>query len=120
MMKHLLVATGCLLAGAAQAQSLTLEGVPPGEVVQSAYRCEGDRASFKLPPGEVHVAYYNAGENHLAVLPFADGPRVFVNVIAGSGARYVSGALEWWEKGGEARLSSVQLSGQQVTCRAVR
>ena len=32
---------------------------------------------------------------------------VFVNVISASGAKYVSGEYEWWNKGADASLHNV-------------
>src|SRR6476469_480727 len=49
------------------------------------------------------VKYLNAAPNFLALIPIeADGATktmLFVNVISGSGAKYVAGKYEWWSKG---------------------
>lgn len=126
-MKRLIPAVAVLglLAGEAHAQSaLMLDGVSRGEIVNTTYRCTGATTALKLPSSLVQVTYHNAGQNSLALVPFTDGVRVFVNVISGSGARYVAGDLEWWEKGGEVRLSSVRAGGSNggpaATCQEIR
>ena len=57
------------------------------------------------------VKYLNAVPNFLAIIPIeADGatkPMLFVNVISGSGAKYVAGKYEWWSKGNDATLHDV-------------
>ena len=73
-----------------------------------AYECEGV-TPFK-------VEYINAGQNFLAVVP-VDGFNVaFVNVLAASGARYVSGQYEWWTKGSDATFIDVTDESASVTC----
>jgi membrane-bound inhibitor of C-type lysozyme len=57
------------------------------------------------------VQYLNAAPNFLALVPIDTdgGPDrlVFVNVLSGSGAKYVSGKYEWWTKGNDATLHDV-------------
>lgn len=63
------------------------------------------------------VQYVNVGPNRLAILPVDGQELVFVNVISGSGARYASGALEWWSKGETATLSdAMKDEGKPVEC----
>ncbi|HEV7275276.1 MAG TPA: MliC family protein [Devosiaceae bacterium] len=51
------------------------------------------------------VDYVNAAPTFLAILPIEGERLLFVNVIAASGARYVSGQYEWWTRGSEATLT---------------
>ena len=51
------------------------------------------------------VHYVNSDTQSLALVPVDEDYRVFVNVVSGSGARYVSGQHEWWTKGDDATLS---------------
>jgi len=53
------------------------------------------------------VRYINAVPNFFAIVPIGGRDIVFVNVIAASGAKYVSGQFEWWNKGAEATLHDV-------------
>lgn len=103
----------CLLAltGAAQAEavlSIPLALGPDSTIIRATYSCDGGTA---FP-----VQYLNAGENHLAILPVEGTERIFVNVIAGSGARYVSGQYEWWTKGETASLSNALSDGKPQDC----
>ena len=53
------------------------------------------------------VKYVNAKPNFLAIVPIDGEDIVFVNVISASGAKYVSGVYEWWNKGADATLSDI-------------
>lgn len=59
----------------------------------------------------ITVQYLNSAPNFLALVPVeVDGDLktlLFVNVISGSGAKYVSGRYEWWSKGNDATLHDV-------------
>ena len=63
------------------------------------YECDG------LEP--FTVDYVNAAPTFLALVPVEGESLLFVNVIAASGARYVSGQYEWWTQGSEATLTDV-------------
>ncbi|MBK4217076.1 MliC family protein [Paracoccus caeni] len=76
--------------------SLSLKTGAEGGIVSASYSCDGGAA---FP-----VQYINSETNNLALLPIDGEERVFVNVISGSGARYVSGQYEWWSKGETATL----------------
>jgi membrane-bound inhibitor of C-type lysozyme len=76
---------------------LELSGNAERNVVR--YECEG------VEP--FAVEYVNAAPVFLAFVPVAGENLVFVNVIAASGARYVSGQYEWWTRGSEATLADV-------------
>ncbi|WP_295047783.1 MliC family protein [uncultured Paracoccus sp.] len=64
----------------------------------------------------VEVRYLNAGPNSLALLPLDGEQRIFVNVIAASGARYVSGEYEWWTKGRSATLTNAMNEAETQSC----
>ncbi|WP_170167128.1 MliC family protein [Paracoccus methylarcula] len=66
----------------------------------------------------LRVTYVNAGENQLAILPVDGVERVFVNVIAASGARYVAGEYEWWSKGDMASFTDLAEDGSRRECRS--
>lgn len=76
--------------------TLPLDAGVKAETITSRYSCNGG-APFE-------VRYINAGENSLALVPVAGASRIFVSTVSASGARYVSGALEWWSKGDDATL----------------
>lgn len=63
------------------------------------------------------VAYLNAQPNFLAFVPVGGNDLVFVNVLAASGARYVSGSYEWWTKGSDATFADLsQPDAEPVAC----
>lgn len=70
------------------------------QIVTTPYGC-GDT----MP--ELTVRYINAQSNFFAIIPIEGEDVVFVNVISGSGAKYVSGVWEWWNKGANATLLNV-------------
>lgn len=53
------------------------------------------------------VKYINAQPNFFAIVPIEGEDVVMVNVISASGAKYVSGVWEWWNKGNEGTLHNV-------------
>ena len=53
------------------------------------------------------VKYINAAPNFFAIVPIEGNDVVFVNVISGSGAKYVAGQYEWWNKGTDVTLHDV-------------
>ena len=73
------------------------------------YQCEG------LEP--FAVDFINAEPNFLAIVPIGPRKLVFVNVLSGSGAKYVAGQYEFWTKGTDATLTDLQADPQTpVTC----
>lgn len=103
-----------LLAAPASAEAFLSLSLPLGAgdgVVSARYVCEDGT--------EYAVRYVNSGPNSLALIALPEGERVFVNVIAASGARYVAGAYEWWSRGETARLSNAQAPNEETEC-AVR
>jgi membrane-bound inhibitor of C-type lysozyme len=64
------------------------------------YRCEDGR--------ELGVAYMNTDNQQSFAVMRIDGRHlVFVNVLAGSGARYTADKYVWWSKGPEGNLYDV-------------
>lgn len=53
------------------------------------------------------VEYLNAAPDFLALIPIDGAPRIFVNTISASGAKYESGPYVWWNKGNDATLSDI-------------
>ena len=100
-----------LSATSLQAQGLTLPLTSEGEVeeIKVSYAC-GDQV--------IPVTYLNAGEIRLALMPIEGNDRVFVNVVSGSGARYVSGAYVWWSKGDTATFEDEMTEGSLTECTA--
>ena len=70
------------------------------QIVTAVYGC-GEQME-PLP-----VKYINAQPNFLAIVPIEGEDVVMVNVISASGAKYVSGVWEWWNKGNEGTLHNV-------------
>lgn len=65
---------------------------------------------------EVAVRYVNSGADALALIALPEGARLFVGVIAASGARYVAGPYEWWSRGEEARFSDARAGVDGQIC----
>jgi membrane-bound inhibitor of C-type lysozyme len=61
------------------------------------YGCEGIQDSLS-------VDYINAAPNYLAMIPLDGSTLLFNTVLAGSGAKYVSGKYVWWNKGTDGSL----------------
>ncbi len=88
--------------------SLSLEMGPQDEVRAIRYSCADGT--------ELNVQYINSRANALALMRLAGQDLIFVNVVSGSGARYVSGAREWWTKGAEGSLRNETSGADAVTC----
>lgn len=95
-----------LLAGAPL--SLSLQMGPQDELRSIRYSCTDGT--------ELNVQYINSGANALAMMRLAGDDLIFVNVISASGARYVSGAREWWTKGNEGSLRNETTGADAITC----
>lgn len=111
-----LALAACLFPAAAGAADATLAIplAPGAERIEARYDC----GAF----GRIDAAYYNAGEDHLAVVALPEGARIFAGVIAASGARYAAGPYIWWTKGGEASLYDLTKGGEDTplaVCRAL-
>lgn len=100
-MKRLPKALAALLASAAGAHAdpltLDLPGTP--ERMRFAYECSDGVARV--------VEYVNLPDNDLALVEAGPSRRLFVGVIAASGAKYAAGGQVWWSKGSEASLLDV-------------
>lgn len=97
-------------AAAAAQPLLSLPLTSDATLTSTAYACDDGRRPT--------VTYVTFGSDALALIDGADGPTVFVNVVSGSGARYVAGRSEWWVKGDQATLSDSPSGDAQVTCTA--
>ncbi|MFP7572330.1 MliC family protein [Marivita sp. S2033] len=80
-----------------------------GTVISAAYEC--DDATERT------VRYLSAGNAQLALVPLDGVETVFVNVVSGSGAQYVSGQYEWWIKGDTATLHNRIQDAGDVVCK---
>ncbi|RYE07615.1 MAG: hypothetical protein EOP22_17190 [Hyphomicrobiales bacterium] len=69
------------------------------QIVTTPYGCGAEEP--------LTVRYINAQPNFFAIIPIEGRDVVFVNVISASGAKYVSGQYEWWNKGTDATLHDV-------------
>lgn len=109
----LLAAAMVASASAATAQatlSIPLRIGTTDNVLSQTYACD--------EAGSFAVQYVNAGANALALLPIDGEERIFVNVVAASGAKYVSGAYVWWTKGDTATLENEMTEGSLQACKA--
>ena len=121
-MKSLVVAAALSLAalpaGAVETSMqlvLELEGNAQRDV--TTYQCDGIEEPMV-------VEYINAHPIFLAMVPVEGENLIFVNVISGSGARYVSGQYEWWSRGNEAFFTDAMTAegeseAEPVTCHSV-
>ena len=66
----------------------------------------------------VQVQYIVSEGDTLALVPVDGDARVFVNVVAGSGSRYVAGQYEWWSKGQDAPLRDLIDDRIVLECKA--
>ncbi len=94
----LLLATSPALAAVDLNVGINLTG--DVQIVTAVYGC-GEGAE------PLTVKYINAAPNFLAIIPVEGEDVVFVNVVSASGAKYVSGVWEWWNKGADASLHNV-------------
>lgn len=80
------------------------------------YRCDEGKT--------LGVRYLNGPDNHVALMTLDGKPTLFVNVMSGSGARYVAGRYEWWTKGDDGNLRDLMAAGSApplfANCAAVR
>jgi len=99
-----------LAAGPAVGQALiSLPLAADASVTPQDYACDDGTS--------IVVLYVNSDPDSLAQVRMRDGTRLFVNVLAGSGARYVSGPYDWCVKGGKATLADATSEGSPLTCR---
>lgn len=102
------------LAGASDL-TLHLNGTATFSRTTVKYQCDANAADLHLFPGVFTVEYINGGGNSLAIVPVGADSMVFVNVVAGSGARYVAKEFTWWESGGGVIFSSNSLAGKATS-----
>ena len=88
--------------------SIPLVNSPSSSVMSETYSCSDGNP--------LTVQYVNSGANALAIIPLDCEDRIFVNVVSGSGATYVSGASTWSTKGESAMLETEMESGNNMEC----
>lgn len=108
-MRFTLTALACsALALPATAETTLNLALGPIDTVETiSYDCDG--------ADPLQVQFVNAGANALALAKVDGAMRVFVNVVSGSGARYVSGADTLSTKGQTALLEN-QMDETKVQC----
>ncbi len=84
-----------------------------------SYTCDASAAQLGLPSGSFKVEYINGGGNSLAVVPISGKSLIFVNVLSGSGARYVAQQYTWWDAKGAVTISSLETK-LQSSCRPAK
>lgn len=77
--------------------AITLNPTGDFERKTVGYGCTGVEESLS-------VDYLNAAPNYLAMIPLDGSVLLFNTVLAGSGAKYVSGKYVWWTKGTDGSL----------------
>ena len=80
------------------------------QVTTTSYACGEDPS--------MQVRYVTSDSESLALVPIDSEQRVFVNVVAASGARDVAGQYEWWVKGGGGMLTDLIAEDTLMTCEA--
>jgi membrane-bound inhibitor of C-type lysozyme len=111
-MGELLLASILGIGGDVSATSMQVMIAMSGDaaVKTAIYECEGVAEPFA-------VKYLNSNPNFLAIVPVGGAELIFVNVLSGSGARYVAGSFEWSTKGSDATFSDLQHpDSAPVTC----
>jgi membrane-bound inhibitor of C-type lysozyme len=98
MMKRLLALTfASLAAHTALAMPLTVPQIQTASTQTTRYDCKDGKT--------VSVQYTNTRNRQSFAALTVDGRKLlFVNVIAGSGAKYVADQYTWWTKGPQANL----------------
>lgn len=93
--------------------TLTLDATSDIERRTVIYQCDNGEG--------FRVQYINAAPNFLAIVPVEGETHIFATTISASGARYVSGPYEWWNKGDEATLRDLRSAEDEpalATCLA--
>jgi membrane-bound inhibitor of C-type lysozyme len=98
MMKRLLALTLAMLgAQTVLAMPLTVPQIQTASTQTTRYDCKDGKS--------VSVQYTNTRNHQSFAALTVDGRKLlFVNVISGSGARYVADQYTWWTKGPQANL----------------
>lgn len=116
--KSLLLTAALCLPSAAVELRIQLNGRAPISRNIVRFRCDQRAPRLGLPPGSFEVEYWNGAGNSLAVLPIRGQSLIFANVSSGSGARYASGNLIWWDAGRRSvSLSNEFDASQRTECR---
>jgi len=91
-----------VLSASSSASDLTLHLAGNESFSHSLVQVECDANGVKMgaPSGPFSVEYINGGGNSLAIVPIEGKSLIFVNVVAGSGARYVAKQYTWWDAAG--------------------
>ncbi len=101
------------LATVAHAEPLTLDLPGTPERMRFTYECSDGVARV--------VEYVNLPDNDLALVEAGPSRRLFVGVIAASGAKYAAGAQVWWSKGSEASLLDLTKGDAPIAeCRQIK
>ena len=101
-------------ASAAPATTVTIE--LPGDA-----QPETNRVVYACADRQVPVTYINTPDNQFAILDLGDRTIVTVNVLSGSGARYVGRQYEWWSKGDNAQFTDLMQNPQKpIDCSTVK
>ena len=106
MNKPFLIASAVFLSANMAAAEIRFS--VPADVTTATFSCSNQTT---LP-----VQFVEAGVNSLAVLPVEGEERIFVNVVSGSGSRYVSGKFELWLKGDAASLRDLNQDTTMAEC----
>ena len=97
MKKLLAFIFASLAVQAAFAMPLTIPQIQTATTQKTRYDCKDGKS--------VSVEYTNTRNHQSFAALTVDGRKLlFVNVIAGSGARYVADRYTWWTKGPQANL----------------
>lgn len=116
-MYFLLFASMCMTMTATELK-IQLAGNEPISRHTVKLQCDQRAAELGLPAGTFEVEYLNGGGNSLAVLPIRGRSLIFANVISGSGARYASRELIWWDASGrDISLSSGSNPKLRTSCK---
>jgi membrane-bound inhibitor of C-type lysozyme len=93
----LIAACGLVVAHGAFAMPLTVPQIQTASSQTTRYVCQDGK--------RIAVEYTNTRNHQSFAALTVDGRKLlFVNVMSGSGARYVADRYTWWTKGPEANL----------------
>jgi len=105
--------TAALALGAAPAMSDVSLGTSvelhDATVLAATYDCGAETP--------LSVRYVNSDTDSLVLVAVEGDTRLFVNVAAASGAKYVTGAYEWWSRGDGAVLRNVLADTTLLDCK---
>jgi len=97
MKKPIALTFALLVTQSAFAMPLTVPQIQTASTQTTRYDCKDGKS--------VSVQYTNTRNRQSFAALTVDGRKLlFVNVVAGSGARYVADQYTWWTKGSQANL----------------